>query len=114
MIDFKAGDLLTIFWRGRLSLAPIFKNGGIRVGCLGLAVVCCLNTFDEMQRSTRMERELNILTQEPPPGISCWTVDDQIDKLEAGWLETTAFCKTTTTRGLHYLRGDVLHCNVCD
>ncbi|XP_067052574.1 ubiquitin-conjugating enzyme E2 T-like isoform X1 [Acropora muricata] len=36
-----------------------------------------------MQRSTRMERELNILAKEPPPGISCWMVNDQIDKLEA-------------------------------
>lgn len=40
-----------------------------------------------MQRSTRMERELNILTKEPPPGISCWMVNDQIDKLEAGVLK---------------------------
>lgn len=36
-----------------------------------------------MQRSTRMQRELNILTKEPPPRISCWMVDDQIDKLQA-------------------------------
>ncbi|XP_068706547.1 ubiquitin-conjugating enzyme E2 T-like [Montipora foliosa] len=36
-----------------------------------------------MQRSTRMERELNILTKEPPPGISCWMINDEIDKLEA-------------------------------
>ena len=37
-----------------------------------------------MQRSTRMKRELDSLTTEPPPGISCWPVDDQIDKLQAG------------------------------
>ena len=37
-----------------------------------------------MQRSTRMKRELDILSREPPPGISCWMVDDQIDKLQAG------------------------------
>ncbi|CAH3172470.1 unnamed protein product [Porites lobata] len=36
-----------------------------------------------MQRSTRMKRELDILSREPPPGISCWMVDDQIDKLQA-------------------------------
>ena len=34
-----------------------------------------------------MQRELSILTKEPPPGISCWAVDDQIDKLEAGLFE---------------------------
>ena len=32
-----------------------------------------------------MERELSILKKEPPPGISCWSVDDQIDKLQAGF-----------------------------
>ena len=31
-----------------------------------------------------MQRELSILKKEPPPGISCWPVDDQIDKLQAG------------------------------
>ena len=32
-----------------------------------------------------MQRELSILRKEPPPGISCWPVDDQqIDKLYAG------------------------------
>lgn len=37
-----------------------------------------------MQRTTRMQRELSILRKEPPPGISCWPVDDQqIDKLYA-------------------------------
>lgn len=30
-----------------------------------------------------MKRELDILSREPPPGISCWMVDDQIDKLQA-------------------------------
>ena len=32
-----------------------------------------------------MKRELDILSREPPPGISCWMVDDQIDKLQAGF-----------------------------
>jgi len=32
-----------------------------------------------------MQRELSILKKEPPPGISCWPVDDQIDKLQAGF-----------------------------
>ena len=38
-----------------------------------------------MQRATRMKRELDVLSREPPPGISCWMVDDQIDKLQAGF-----------------------------
>ena len=47
-----------------------------------------------MQRSTRMKRELDILSREPPPGISCWMVDDQIDKLQAGFYisYTLGFC----------------------
>lgn len=36
-----------------------------------------------MQRSSRMQRELSILKKEPPPGISCWAIDGQIDKLQA-------------------------------
>ena len=42
-------------------------------------------TCVRMQRSTRMKRELDILSREPPPGISCWMIDDQIDKLQAGF-----------------------------
>ena len=47
-----------------------------------------------MQRATRMKRELDILSREPPPGISCWMVDDQIDKLQAGFFisYTLGFC----------------------
>lgn len=44
-----------------------------------------IHIIDKMQRSTRMQRELSILTNEPPPGILCWMVDDQIDKLQAGF-----------------------------
>lgn len=36
-----------------------------------------------MQRTTRLKRELQMLTTEPPPGISCWQSDDQIDDLRA-------------------------------
>ena len=63
-----------------------------------------------MQRSTRMQRELRILTEEPPPGISCWMVDDQIDKLEAGLvfiIKLSCYacvvhvgCTTATTLGM--------------
>ena len=47
--------------------------------------VCISGTCVRMQRATRMKRELDILSREPPPGISCWMVDDQIDKLQAGF-----------------------------
>ncbi|KAL3842404.1 hypothetical protein ACJMK2_020439 [Sinanodonta woodiana] len=36
-----------------------------------------------MQKSVRMKRELQLLTQSPPHGISCWAKEDQLDKLEA-------------------------------
>lgn len=36
-----------------------------------------------MQREARMKRELRLLETDPPPGISCWMVDDQIDHLQA-------------------------------
>ncbi|KAJ8258067.1 hypothetical protein GJAV_G00192800 [Gymnothorax javanicus] len=37
----------------------------------------------EMQRTTRLKRELQLLTTEPPPGISCWQTEGQIDDLRA-------------------------------
>ncbi|KAK3591859.1 hypothetical protein CHS0354_005060 [Potamilus streckersoni] len=36
-----------------------------------------------MQKLARMKRELQLLTQSPPHGISCWAKEDQLDKLEA-------------------------------
>ncbi|XP_002733330.1 ubiquitin-conjugating enzyme E2 T-like [Saccoglossus kowalevskii] len=36
-----------------------------------------------MQRATRMKREVQLLEQEPPHGISCWLKKDKIDELEA-------------------------------
>ncbi|XP_030623681.1 ubiquitin-conjugating enzyme E2 T [Chanos chanos] len=36
-----------------------------------------------MQRNTRLKRELQLLSTEPPPGISCWQVEDQTDELRA-------------------------------
>ena len=36
-----------------------------------------------MQRETRMKKELKLLESDPPPGISCWMVDDHIDRLQA-------------------------------
>ena len=39
-----------------------------------------------------MKRELKLLTSDPPPGISCWMVDNRIDHLQAS--------KWCTYRGL--------------
>uniref|UniRef100_A0A8C4X7L7 Ubiquitin-conjugating enzyme E2 T n=1 Tax=Erpetoichthys calabaricus TaxID=27687 RepID=A0A8C4X7L7_ERPCA len=36
-----------------------------------------------MQRMLRLKRELQMLSCEPPPGISCWQNEDKIDQLEA-------------------------------
>lgn len=36
-----------------------------------------------MQRASRLKRELSILTTEPPPGITCWQNEDQLDDLRA-------------------------------
>ncbi|XP_006834194.1 PREDICTED: ubiquitin-conjugating enzyme E2 T [Chrysochloris asiatica] len=36
-----------------------------------------------MQRATRLKRELNLLATEPPPGITCWQENDQMDDLQA-------------------------------
>ncbi|KAJ8370374.1 hypothetical protein SKAU_G00104020 [Synaphobranchus kaupii] len=36
-----------------------------------------------MQRTTRLKRELQMLSTEPPPGISCWQSEGQIDDLRA-------------------------------
>jgi hypothetical protein len=30
-----------------------------------------------------MKRELQLMERDPPPGISCWMVDDRIDNLQA-------------------------------
>ena len=36
-----------------------------------------------MQRAARMKKELKILTETPPHGISCWLKDDTLNTLEA-------------------------------
>ncbi|XP_077758618.1 ubiquitin-conjugating enzyme E2 T isoform X3 [Canis aureus] len=36
-----------------------------------------------MQRASRLKRELNLLATEPPPGITCWQDNDQMDDLRA-------------------------------
>ncbi|KAM6044346.1 PREDICTED: ubiquitin-conjugating enzyme E2 T [Chlamydotis macqueenii] len=36
-----------------------------------------------MQRASRLKRELSLLTTEPPPGITCWQNEDQLDDLRA-------------------------------
>lgn len=36
-----------------------------------------------MQRDPRMKRELKLLAEDPPHGVSCWAVDDKLDHLEA-------------------------------
>ncbi|XP_051913251.1 ubiquitin-conjugating enzyme E2 T [Hippocampus zosterae] len=36
-----------------------------------------------MQKVCRLKRELDMLTSEPPPGITCWQNDERIDDLRA-------------------------------
>ncbi|XP_020490751.1 ubiquitin-conjugating enzyme E2 T [Labrus bergylta] len=36
-----------------------------------------------MQRASRLKRELQMLSTEPPPGITCWHTEEQIDDLRA-------------------------------
>ncbi|NXH75835.1 UBE2T enzyme, partial [Hydrobates tethys] len=36
-----------------------------------------------MQRASRLERELSLLTTEPPPGITCWQNENRLDDLRA-------------------------------
>ncbi|XP_068588631.1 ubiquitin-conjugating enzyme E2 T isoform X2 [Cebidichthys violaceus] len=36
-----------------------------------------------MQRASRMKRELQMLSTEPPPGITCWQTEERIDDLRA-------------------------------
>ncbi|XP_028397624.1 ubiquitin-conjugating enzyme E2 T-like [Dendronephthya gigantea] len=47
-----------------------------------------------MQRETRIKKELKILGSDPPPGISCWMVDDRIDHLHGNIIgsEDTPYC----------------------
>jgi hypothetical protein len=37
----------------------------------------------KMQRSARMKKEIQMLSESPPFGISCWPTGDSIDRLEA-------------------------------
>ncbi|XP_075470065.1 ubiquitin-conjugating enzyme E2 T isoform X1 [Ascaphus truei] len=36
-----------------------------------------------MQRASRLKRELQLLTVEPPPGVTCWQHDSQMNDLRA-------------------------------
>ncbi|XP_041860469.1 ubiquitin-conjugating enzyme E2 T [Melanotaenia boesemani] len=36
-----------------------------------------------MQRASRLKRELQMLSTEPPPGITCWQTEERIDELRA-------------------------------
>ncbi|XP_060912667.1 ubiquitin-conjugating enzyme E2 T isoform X2 [Labrus mixtus] len=36
-----------------------------------------------MQKASRLKRELQMLSTEPPPGITCWHTEEQIDDLRA-------------------------------
>ncbi|TKS77650.1 Ubiquitin-conjugating enzyme E2 T [Collichthys lucidus] len=36
-----------------------------------------------MQRASRLKRELQMLSTEPPPGITCWQTEEKIDDLQA-------------------------------
>ncbi|KAM8755346.1 ubiquitin-conjugating enzyme E2 T isoform 1-T1 [Acanthopagrus schlegelii] len=36
-----------------------------------------------MQRASRLKRELQMLSTEPPPGITCWQAEERIDDLRA-------------------------------
>ncbi|XP_061590926.1 ubiquitin-conjugating enzyme E2 T [Cololabis saira] len=36
-----------------------------------------------MQRASRLKRELQMLSSEPPPGITCWQTEDRINDLRA-------------------------------
>lgn len=38
---------------------------------------------------SRMKKELEMMEKEPPPGISCWSEDDDITNLKAS---KTSFC----------------------
>ncbi|XP_070765873.1 ubiquitin-conjugating enzyme E2 T [Enoplosus armatus] len=36
-----------------------------------------------MQRASRLKRELQMMSTEPPPGITCWQTEERIDDLRA-------------------------------
>ncbi|XP_077947182.1 ubiquitin-conjugating enzyme E2 T isoform X2 [Gasterosteus aculeatus] len=36
-----------------------------------------------MQKASRLKRELQMLSTEPPPGITCWQVEERMDELRA-------------------------------
>uniref|UniRef100_A0A672S858 Ubiquitin-conjugating enzyme E2 T n=1 Tax=Sinocyclocheilus grahami TaxID=75366 RepID=A0A672S858_SINGR len=36
-----------------------------------------------MQRTSRLKRELQLLSAEPPPGASCWQTEGRLDQLQA-------------------------------
>jgi ubiquitin-protein ligase len=50
-----------------------------------------------MQKLSRLKRELESITKNPPPGISCVQKGDSLDVLDA------SKCRTLTTTGYEYL-----------
>lgn len=50
---------------------------------------CCLNNCvvfiqtHVMQRISRLKREMQLLSAEPPPGVSCWQTEGRVDELQA-------------------------------
>ncbi|ROL23526.1 Ubiquitin-conjugating enzyme E2 T [Anabarilius grahami] len=36
-----------------------------------------------MQRISRLKREMQLLSAEPPPGVSCWQIEERVDELQA-------------------------------
>lgn len=36
-----------------------------------------------MQRNSRLKRELQMLSTEPPPGVSCWQLEEKVQELQA-------------------------------
>ncbi len=55
--------------------------------------------FSRMQRASRLKRELQMLSTEPPPGITCWQTDERIDDLRARkYCVETAFVLSSMPR----------------
>ncbi len=36
-----------------------------------------------MQRMSRLKREMQLLSTEPPPGVSCWQIEGRVNELQA-------------------------------
>lgn len=44
-----------------------------------------------MQRVSRLKRELQLLSAEPPPGVSCWQMEGRLDELQARQLNFLSY-----------------------